>query len=105
MDKKMITRLALAGMMAGGLTAAKCQQTTANSPNTGEPVLPFKAQMTLEEFQAACTETAGIFKTTGCNHTNDCKGHAYDKAKTPPVTRTTNEDQNSCQGGACQEKV
>ncbi len=99
MDKHSFTRLAIAGIMAGGLTMTGCEHNT--SSNTETATGGITAAKTLAEFQAECAKMGGTFMAHDCAGMNECKGHSYEEGK--GVATHDCQGKSSCHGGSCQE--
>lgn len=98
MDKRSLTRLAIAGMMAGGFALTACEDSTSSKTEDKTGIVAAK---TLADFQAECTKLGGTFKTHDCQSLNECKGHSYQEGK--GVALHECKGQSACQGGSCIE--
>lgn len=98
MDKHSLTRLALAGIMAGGLTLTACEDSASSKEGMTGGISSAK---TLSAFQMECEKMGGTFKTHDCNAMNDCKGHSYQEGK--GVAEHECKGHSACQGGSCIE--
>ncbi|MEO6096951.1 MAG: hypothetical protein ABIW76_15245 [Fibrobacteria bacterium] len=98
MDKLSLTRLAIAGMIAGGFALTACEDSTSSKAkdNTG-----IAAAKTLTEFQAECAKSGGAFKAHDCQSMNECKGHSFQEGK--GVALHECKGHSACQGGSCIE--
>jgi hypothetical protein len=98
MDKHMLTRLALAGLMTGGLAMTACNKSTSPEAETATGIAGAR---TLAEFQKECEATGGKFTSHECNGHNECKGHSYQEGK--GVDAHDCKGRSACQGGSCVE--
>lgn len=98
MDKQSLTRLAIAGMMAGSFTFTACENSTSSAP---APMTGIVAAKTLADFQTECTKLGGTFKTHECQSLNECKGHSYQEGK--GVALHECKGHSACKGGSCIE--
>lgn len=98
MDKRSLTRLAIAGMMAGSFALTACEDGTSSKT---EPKTGIAAAKTLAEFQAECAKSGGAFKAHDCQAMNECKGHSYQEGKGVAVNEC--KGHSACQGGSCVE--
>ncbi len=99
MDKRSLTRLALAGMVAGGFALSACDD-GASSNNEGKAT-GIAAAKTLEQFQKECADAGGMFKSHDCQAMNDCKGHSFQEGK--GVATHDCKGHSACKGGSCVE--
>ncbi len=99
MERKSLTRLALAGIMAGSFALTACEKDS-TGPKT-ETKTGITAATTLSAFQAECTKAGGAFAAHGCSGLNDCKGHSYLEGK--EVSAHDCKGQSTCAGGSCIE--
>lgn len=98
MDKRSLTRLAIAGMMAGGFALTACEEST--SAKTAD-MTGIAAAKTLAAFQAECEKAGGTFKSHDCQAMNECKGHSFQEGK--GVATHECKGHSACQGGSCIE--
>lgn len=98
MDKKSLSRLAIAGIMAGGFALAGCNEATGAK---AEPKSGIAGASTLSAFQAECAKLSGAYKAHDCSGLNDCKGHSFAEGK--DVASHECKGQSSCAGGSCVE--
>ncbi len=98
MDHRSLTRIALAGIMAGGLTLTACENSTSSKVETATGIASAK---TLAAFQSECEKAGGTFKSHDCSAKNECKGHSYQEGK--GVAQHDCKGQTACQGGSCIE--
>ena len=99
MEKKSLSRLALAGIMAGGFALTACEK-SATAPKT-ESKTGIAASTTLSAFQAECAKLNGTFKTHDCSGMNECKGHSFAEGK--EVASHECKGHSTCAGGSCIE--
>lgn len=99
MDKSILTRLALAGMMAGSLALTACEDST--SSNKEQNATGIAAARTLEDFKKECAALGGTFAAHDCHGHNECKGHSFQEGK--GVDSHACKGQSACQGGSCIE--
>jgi hypothetical protein len=99
MDKQSLTRLALSGIMAGGLLLTGCDNGT--SPKAETNATGITAAKTLATFKNECEKLGGAYSTHDCSAQNSCKGHSF---QTDIGVATHDcKGQSSCQGGSCVE--
>lgn len=98
MDKRSLTRLAIAGMMAGSFAITACEDGTSSKTEDKGGIAAAK---TLAEFQAECAKSGGTFKAHDCQAMNECKGHGYQEGKGVAVHEC--KGHSACQGGSCIE--
>lgn len=98
MEKNALSRLAIAGLMAGGLALTACENSTSSKPDTKTGIAAAK---TLADFQSECTKLGGAFKSHDCSAQNECKGHSYQEGK--GVATHECKGHSACQGGSCIE--
>ncbi len=98
MDKKILTRLALAGMMSGSLALTACEDSTSSKDETAKGIA---AARTLEDFKKECADLGGTFKAHDCSAMNECKGHSYQEGK--GVVQHECKGHSACMGGSCVE--
>jgi hypothetical protein len=100
MDKQSLTRLALSGMMAGGLFLTACEKSS-TAPVAETTKTGITAAKTVGDFQAECTKIGGAFSTHDCNGMNSCKGHSFQEGE--GVASHDCAGHSSCKGGSCLE--
>ncbi|MDQ3003060.1 MAG: hypothetical protein M3Y08_17580 [Fibrobacterota bacterium] len=98
MDKRSLTRLAIAGMMVGGFALTACEDSTSSKADAKTGI---SAATTLAAFQAECQKNSDTFKSHDCKAMNECKGHSYQEGK--GVAQHECKGQSACQGGSCIE--
>ena len=98
MDKRSLTQLAIAGMMAGSFALTACESGTSSKDMDAAGISGAK---TLAEFQAECTAAGGTFASHDCQAMNECKGHSYQEGK--GVAEHECKGHSACQGGSCVE--
>ena len=98
MDKQSLTRLALSGMMAGGLFLTACEKSSTAPVDTTAGITAAK---TLGDFQTECTKLGVAFTTHDCKTMNSCKGHSFKDGE--GVASHDCKGQTSCKGGSCKE--
>jgi hypothetical protein len=98
MEKQSLTRLAIAGILAGGFALSGCddKMTAPKAAQTG-----IAGSTTLSAFQSECTKLGGTFKAHDCNGMNECKGHSFAEGK--DVASHDCKGMSSCAGGSCIE--
>ena len=96
MEKRSLTQLALAGMMAGGFALSACED---NMSGKTDPAI--NGAKTMAEFQTACEKLGGMFKTHDCQGLNECKGHSFADDKGVAVHDC--KGHSTCKGGSCIE--
>jgi hypothetical protein len=97
MEKKAWTKMAMAGIMAGGCLLAGCEKSPSEPAQTGTGITAAK---TLTDFQSECTKLGGAFKAHDCSGMNECKGHSFQEGK---VATHDCKGLSSCMGGSCIE--
>lgn len=98
MEKRSLTRLAIAGMIAGSFALTACEDSTSSKTDAKTGIVAAK---TLAEFQAECAKLGGAFKTHDCQSMNECKGHSYQEGKGIAIHDC--KGHSACQGGSCVE--
>lgn len=98
MDTRSLTRLAIAGMMAGSIALTGCEDSTSGKM---EEKTGISSAKTIAEFQSECLKIGGTFKNHDCQAMNDCKGHSYQEGK--GVAQHECKGHSACQGGSCVE--
>jgi hypothetical protein len=99
MDKRSLTRLAISGIIMGGLALAGCESST--SPKTEAVAPTLTSAKTALEFETACTAAKGMYKAHDCEGMNTCKGHSFQEGKGIATHDCTGK--SSCKGGSCVE--
>jgi hypothetical protein len=100
MEKSALTRLAIAGIMAGGFLLTGCENGTSSQPAASNGT-GITAAKTLAAFQTECSKLGGTFKAHDCSGQNECKGHSFQEGK--DVAAHDCAGHSSCQGGSCIE--
>lgn len=98
MDKKSLSRLAIAGIMAGGFALTGCNETTGTKTETKTGIA---GASTVAAFQSECAKLNGMFKAHDCKGLNECKGHSFAEGK--EVASHDCKGLSSCMGGSCIE--
>lgn len=98
MEKKSLSRLAVAGILAGGFALAGCNEATGSKAPAKEGI---EGSATLAAFQAECAKLGGAFKAHDCSGMNECKGHSFADGR--PVASHECKGHSSCAGGSCVE--
>lgn len=98
MEKKSLSRLAFAGILAGSFALAGCNEATSSQAPAKDGIA---GAATLAAFQAECAELGGTFKAHDCSGLNDCKGHSFAEGKA--VASHDCKGHSSCAGGSCLE--
>jgi hypothetical protein len=99
MEKKTLSRLAIAGILAGGFALTGCDKSTSPKEETGATGIA--AAKTLTEFQTECTTLGGTYKAHDCSGMNECKGHSFQEGE--GVASHDCAGHSSCMGGSCIE--
>ena len=97
MDTQSLTRMALAGMMAGAFALTGCEKGT-ESNKTPAGITGAK---TLAAFETECAKLNGTFKTHDCQAMNTCKGHSFSETNT--VAAHDCQGHSTCKGASCVE--
>lgn len=100
MDKQSLTRLALSGMMAGGMFLTACEKSS-TAPAAETPKTGITAAKTVGDFQTECTKIGGTFAAHDCSGLNSCKGHSFQEGE--GVASHDCKGHSSCKGGSCIE--
>ena len=67
------SRLALAGILAGGLSVAGCAKDTTTAPQAKA----ITSAKTLAAFEGECAKLGGQLVAHDCKGHNECKGYSY----------------------------
>lgn len=98
-EKSSLARLALAGIMAGGMFLTACEKSsTAPATDTKAGITSAK---TAAAFQAECAKVGGTFAAHDCSGLNSCKGHSFQEDK--GVALHECKGHSACKGGSCIE--
>ncbi len=96
--KALFGKLAVAGILMGGLAMTGCENST--SAKT-EPATGILAAKTLADFQAECVKAGGKFAAHDCAAMNECAGHSYLEGQA--VAAHDCKGHSTCKGGSCIE--
>lgn len=99
MNKKSLTRLALGGIMAGGMLLTGCENSTDPAP-ASMTTKSITAAKTLAEFTEACKAIGGEPKSHDCRTQNTCAGHSF---KDGVVSVQSCTGKSTCVGANCKE--
>lgn len=96
-------RLALTGIMAGGIAMTGCntksKQAAKEPEQDKETTADIQAAKTLEEFQSECAKMGGTFNAHDCTAKNSCKGYNFEEGK--GVSMHDCQGKSSCKGAGC----